>query len=221
MNEYQKESSARAEAFHAHIHAVAASMGWTFEPYGDEQEWYARGYLHGPALSTEHGTAPRKLFVSMDRTKPTAPRVNVSGSFPGCPTAEGRETVRIWRDLATYAERESGVTHEISCAMSRKPDAIAADIHRRLLPTYDDFLARAIDANAARVSHLDSGKRNAETIARACRGAVDSRDSIEYKIRANGLPMIRVNGDSVRFEYLYCTTDQAVRIAAILSESQA
>jgi len=215
----RKVRAERVELFTAAMHGALAALGagWSYAPRGDDQEYWTCGYLTGPDLETEHGAAPRSLFVSLDTSGNKGPRISISGLFPGVPTADGRETVRTWRDLATYAERESGVAHQISVALSRKPAAIAADIQRRLMPTYAEFLARAIEANAERVAHLDSGKRNAERLAAACGGAaIDSRDGIEYAIRASGLPMIRVNGDSVRFEYLYCTPDQAVQIAAIL-----
>lgn len=215
-------SHQRAAEFQAIMRETAAALGpnWTFRTQGDDADqcWYARGYLIGPELITEHGTESRRLFVSRDGTKPIAPRVNVSMHFPAAPG----ENSCIWRDLATYAEQQASTSHGISCALSRKPAAIAADITRRILPEYEDFLARAIKRRADRIDHKGRGERNAATIAAACNGRVDSRDGTELAIYAAGVPLIRVNGDSVRFEHLSCSPSQAVKIAAILAkESEA
>ena len=217
MTNYNELSQQRAAEFHAIMRATAAALSpeWTFRTQGDDADqcWYARGYLIGPELHTEHGSEPRKLFVSRDGTKESAPRVNVSMHFPHGPD----ENSCIWRDLATYAEREQRNAPTISCALSRKPSAIAADITRKVLPEYADFLARAIKRRVDRIEHKDAGARNAAMIAAACGGRVSDRNGPELAIYATGVPMIRVNGDSVRFDYLSCTPAQAVQIAAILT----
>lgn len=118
-----------------------------------------------------------------------------------------RDQKREWRDRITVAPDKS-------------PEKIAADITRRLLPDYNEGYANAQSQIAERLDSHTGSERLAQRLGEAA-GVEPRQGTDEFSLYTPGLPFrdIRISGpNNVRFEYFYCTADQAEAIIRALKD---
>lgn len=159
---------------------------WTRTARLEDENW--RAEIAGPG--------EQKLFLS--NIWGGRGRLYISGSFP-----DGVE-------LPYKAERPS-----ITVAETKEPDKIAADVTRRLLPTYVELLIVVLDKRTKAEAFEAGRKRLAAEVAIVVNGNVKGEMvySKGWDLQISGPESIRINGNCN-----YLTLDQLKKIQAVCPE---
>lgn len=154
----------------------------------------------GHAVELVH-TDGRRIFMRYKGYRDKN-RLDLQGTYP---THKRRHVEpRVGRDL----------TDEISVAATKTPEQIAKDITRRLLPDYTEGYLNAQKQVVEKMAHESGRIVTAERLAEAMRSQPRHEDDESVLYDTGGpLSQVRITGpDSVRFEYFYCTADEAERV---------
>ncbi len=206
MLNWQEEQQQKREQSIALYKGVAANLpGWTvftpIDPHDPE-------CIEGCRLVN----GPYKIDLRIDRGK-----VEVSGYWPQAPN-NGPTTSP--RDV-----HETGP--EISCSLSRGPEAIARDITRRFLPEYVRIFAKCQERIDAHVAYESRKAANwaklclASPVVQTWRGSMQREDPRgDLLLGEVGYGRVQMYGDTtVKFELTGISVDQAIVILKAIERS--
>lgn len=193
-------------AFVALVPKVAAALGGRVTKLDKASPWFAVLEVDGVPL-----------FMG---SRAHEGRVSFSSQLPDYKDESGNTKRLGASDVLTYEERTGKVPFgplDISCAITREPEAIAKDIRRRLLPTLAVIHERALKLTKQWEDNANGRLRTAARLAKVPGYSTANHSARTRLYGSGGLPSVDVqSADSIRVDHFYCTPEAFEEIAKVL-----
>lgn len=183
--------------------APLLGAGWAYAP---PAEPYPTAFIKGPD--------ERELSVHVKTWGADAGKATIGCHLPS------RDRAGKYVEPMKYGEKRPS----IGVDAKRDPAAIAADIQRRLLPTYEAAFTEAAERISAQNAHIDDTAATLEALFQAAPGLLgnkrgDGSDRSASFYRDNGYGDVRVCGTSVQIELRSLHRDQAIKVLQAVAKA--